>query len=97
MSRVNGERALGAPPPPPPPVPHCLPTPPSWLLRSEMDLVERLRGSLSRSTLLLRESILEVDEEGAGEGGRERLQRGRGTGGTLGRRVAAGRAEEVVI
>lgn len=34
-------------------------------------MVERARGSLSRSTLLLRESILEADEEGAGEGRRE--------------------------
>lgn len=66
MSRVGGERALRAPPPPA--VPRSSPTPPSWLLRSEMDLVERARGSLSRSTLLLRESILEADEEGAGEG-----------------------------
>lgn len=35
-----------------------------------MDLVDRARGSLSRSTLLLRESILEADGEEAGEGGR---------------------------
>lgn len=70
MSRVGGERALRAPPPPP--VLRRSLTPPSWLLRSEMDLVERARGSLSRSTLLLRESILEADEEGAGEGRREK-------------------------
>lgn len=63
MSRVGGERALRAPPPPA--VPRCSPTPPSWFLRSEMDLVERARGSLSRSTLLLRESILEADEGGS--------------------------------
>lgn len=71
MSRVGGERALRAPPPPPPAVLRCSPTPPSWLLRSEMDLVERVRGSLSRSTLLLRESILEAEEEGAREGRRD--------------------------
>lgn len=32
-----------------------------------MDLVERARGSLSRSTLHLRESILEAGEEGEQE------------------------------
>lgn len=67
MSRVGGERALRALPPPPPAVPRGSPTPPSWLLRSEMDLVERVRGSLSRSTLHLRESILEAGEEGEQE------------------------------
>lgn len=40
--------------------------------------MERARGSLSRSTLLLRESILEADEEGAGEG--RRGERGGGGG-----------------
>lgn len=41
--------------------------------------MERARGSLSRSTLLLRESILEADEGGAREGrmgGQGRLKRG---------------------
>lgn len=50
-----------------------------------MDLVERARGSLSRSTLLLRESILEAGEEGAGDGrrgrARGRLERGEKKGG----------------
>lgn len=95
MSRVGGKRALRDLPPPPP-VPRCSPTPPSWLLRSAMDLVERARGSLSRSTLLLRESILEADEEGAGEG---RPRRGgeeeeeEGWERTAGRRVAPGERE----
>lgn len=68
MSRVGGERAVRAPPPPP--VLRRSPAPPSWLLRSEIDLVERARGSLSRSTLLLRESILEADEDGGRRRGR---------------------------
>lgn len=98
MSRVSGGRALRTPPPPPPPPPllRCSPTPPSWLLRSEMDLVERARGSLSRSTLLLRESILEADEEIAGEGRRDRWGGGsyreeeEGWERMMGRRVTAG-------
>lgn len=69
MSRVGGEQALWAlPPPPPPAVLRCSRTPPSWLLHSEMDLLESTRGSLSRSTLLLRESILKANWEGSGEG-----------------------------
>lgn len=60
--------------------------------------MERARGSLSRSTLLLRESILEADGEGSrrregGERGEGRLKerRRRGVGErTVGRRVAAG-------
>jgi len=46
-----------------------------------MDLEARARGSLSRSTLLLRESILEG-------GGRARGEEER----TVGRRVAAGQS-----
>ena len=70
-----------------------------------MDLVERARGSLSRSTLLLRESILEADEEGAGEGRRgaargggyrERRTRD-GRGWRVGESQQEGRAEVAVI
>lgn len=47
----------------PPPIPDSL-APPCWLFRLDRDLAERASGSLSRSTLLLRESILEADGEG---------------------------------
>lgn len=78
MSRVGGERAVRAPPPPP--ALRRSPAPPSWRLRSEMDLVERARGSLSRSTLLLRESILEADEDGGWRRGEAGEHGGEGTG-----------------
>lgn len=67
MSRDGGERAFLAPPPPP--VPRGSPIPASWLFRSEMDLGERTRGSFSRSTLLLRDSILEADDDDDDEEG----------------------------
>lgn len=56
--------------------------------------MERARGSLSRSTLLLRESILEADGEGAAGEGRRGSGGGGGYGGREGRESRSrGRAE----
>lgn len=58
MSEAGGGRGFLAPPAPEPPP--FSQTTPSWLLRLLMDLEERARGRRSKSTLLLRESILEA-------------------------------------
>lgn len=58
MSGAGG-RGLWAPAPP---LERSV-APPSRVLRSEMDLDDRVKGSFSSSTLLLRESILEADGE----------------------------------
>lgn len=69
MSVVGGGWSFRATPFPKPPLSQATP---NWLLQLLMDLEERARGRRSRSTLLLRESILEAWEKKGGWGGRHR-------------------------